>query len=75
MNQSVLLNSDLTFNVQLNIWQMTGFYQSHGIVVYISEAILPRSTKLTSDVVFFIEDEIELWLKHNEPDENNIIWL
>lgn len=75
MNQAILLNSDLTFDESRSLWTISGFYQSQGIVIYISEAKLARNTYISSELLFDLEADIEDWLELNEPDENNEIWL
>lgn len=75
MNQAFLLNSDLAFDEQRNLWMMTGFYQSQGITVYIQESHLSKNVLITSDILLDLEADIEDWLEINEPDEHNEIWL
>lgn len=75
MNQSVLLNNDLSFKLTLNAWTITGFYQSQPIEVRIPETTLASTTEVTDGVIFDIEADIEEWLEENEPDESNIIQL
>ena len=75
MNQTILLNSDLTFDKDKSCWSLSGFYQTQGIMIYIVEARLPRDTHITTNVMFDLEADIEDWLEINEPDDNNEIWL
>lgn len=75
MNQSILLNDDLTYNSELTCWQLTGFYQSQTVVIYFSTARLAPDAVITDEVIFELEADIEDWLADNEPDEDNIIRL
>ena len=75
MNQAILLNNDLTFNEQRQVWQLTGFYQSQTITIYIPLVRLAKDSDITQGIIFELEDEIENWLEDNEPDSNNIIEL
>ena len=75
MNQAILLNNDLTFNAELQVWQLTGFYHSQAIIIFIDTEKLPAESKISQGILFELEDEIECWLEHNEPDIYNNIWL
>lgn len=75
MNQALLLNSDLAFNEELDAWQLTGFYQSRGLTIFISSVKLARDIEITSDLLLDLEADIEDWLEDNEPDDNDQIWL
>ena len=75
MNQAILLNNDLTFNEQRQVWQLTGFYQSQTITIYIPLVRLAKDSDITQGIIFELEDEIENWLEDNEPDSNNVIEL
>lgn len=75
MNQALLLNNDLVFNDKLNAWQLTGFYQSQDIRIYIQSKHLSKDTIITAEILLDIEADIEDWLESHEPDEHNACWL
>ena len=75
MNQSLLLNDDLVFIDTLSVWALTGFADGQSIRVLIRECNLPKDTKVTSGLMFDIEDCLAQYLEEGECDEQGEIWL
>jgi hypothetical protein len=75
VNQSILLNDDLTFDANKKIWRLTGQVNGEMVTVIIAEHYLPATSIITSSLIFDIEDQVERWLTINDADNNQEILL
>lgn len=75
MNQAILLNDDLYFDHNKKSWLITGQFNGEKVTIKIEECHLPANTLITQSLIFDIEDNIECWLKENEPEGQQVITL
>lgn len=75
MNQAILLNDDLHFDLGKNYWLITGQLNGEIITIKIKECYLAANTPITESLIFDIEDNIERWLKQHEPEGQQVIFL
>lgn len=72
MNQSLLLNDDLKYNVNKQCWLVTVFYNGLKINCHISNKILNKNTNINEETLFDLETIIENWLIENELENDNL---
>lgn len=68
MNQAILFNDDLSL-VEPGVWQLSGFYQGELLTFHIHSTV----TKITDDIKFDWEADIEDWLDANEPEQSPVV--
>lgn len=68
MNQAILFNDDLSL-VEPGVWQLSGFYQGELLTFQIHSTV----TKITDDIKFDWEADIEDWLDANEPEQSPVV--
>jgi len=67
MNQQILFNDDIAFDENQQAWNFTGLLAGERITITIKTE---STLKLTDELRFNFEDQVEEWLEDNEPPEN-----
>ena len=68
MNQVILFNDDLTFNVQHNAHSLSGLLAGEVVTIYFHGIRLKNLGELDAGTKFDLEEAVELWLEKNEPE-------
>lgn len=72
MNQSILFNDDLEFNLQHDAWSFTGQVSGQKITIYFHSMQLKQLASIDNCLKYDLEEVTELWLEKNEPEDNEI---
>jgi len=72
MNQSILFNDDLKFNIIEDAWSFTGQLSGETITIYFHSMQLKQLGEIDSCTKFDLEEVVELWLEKNELEGNVI---
>jgi hypothetical protein len=68
MNQAILFNDDLIFDVQEDAWRFTAQLSGQLITVFFHSMQLKLLGEIDSCTKFDLEEIVELWLDKNELD-------
>lgn len=71
MNQAILFNDDHQYDSNKGCWVFTGLQSGQLLTIYMSS----RLKDITQEDKFEWEEAVEDWLKENEPDQDNNIYL
>lgn len=72
MNQAILFNDDLHFDVQQDAWSFTGQLSGQLLKIYFHSMQLKQLSEIDTCTKFDLEEVTELWLEKNEPEGNEI---
>ncbi|KGJ96717.1 hypothetical protein [Colwellia psychrerythraea] len=72
MNQAIMFNDDLSFDVEQDAWSFTALLSGQAITVYFHSLQLKRLGEIDTCTKFDLEEIVELWLEKNEPEGNTI---
>lgn len=72
MNQAILFNDDLQFDIEQDAWCFTALLSGQSITVFFHSMQLKSLDKIDSCTKFDLEEIVELWLEKNEPEGNTI---
>lgn len=73
MNQAILFNDDLIFDDNVKSWFLTGCIAGEKFIVQIPDKYYAKGIKITTEMKFDLEINIENWLRQNEPTDGRII--
>ncbi|MCW8865452.1 MAG: hypothetical protein OQK09_13525 [Colwellia sp.] len=68
MNQAILFNDDLTFDVQQDAWCFTAILSGELFTIYFHSMQLKQLQQIDSCTKLDLEEIVELWLEKNEPE-------
>jgi hypothetical protein len=72
MNQAILFNDDLYFDVEHDAWAFSGQLSGQLIKIYFHSMQLKQLSVVDSCTKYDLEEVTELWLEKNEPEGNEI---
>lgn len=72
MNQSIIFNDDWLFDKSKEHWQVTGMLSGEIITIYFHSLELKTIDEISQCTKFDLEEMVELWLEHNEPENREI---
>jgi len=72
MNQAILFNDDLMFDVEQDAWRFTALLSGQVITVYFHSMQLKQLGEIDTCTKFDLEEVVELWLEKNEPEGSSI---
>jgi len=72
MNQAILFNDDLKFNIKEDAWAFTAQLSGETITIYFHSMQLKQLGKIDNCTKFDLEEVAELWLEKNEIEGNVI---
>jgi len=72
MNQAILFNDDLTFDVKQDAWRITAQMSGQRLTIYFHSMQLKQLGEIDSCTKFDLEEIVELWLEKNELEGNVI---
>lgn len=72
MNQAILFNDDLSFDVEHDAWCFTALLSAQIITIYFHSLQLKQLGEIDNCTKFDLEEIVELWLEKNEPEGNAI---
>jgi hypothetical protein len=72
MNQAILFNDDLVFDIEQDAWCFTGLLSAQVITIYFHSLQLKQLGEIDTCTKFDLEEIVELWLDKNEPEGSSI---
>lgn len=72
MNQAILFNDDLSFDVKADAWCFTAQVAGQILTIYFHSRQLKQLADIDSSTKFDLEEIAEIWLEKNEINGNVI---
>lgn len=75
MNQQILFNDDLKYDTQQGSWVFTCLIAGERIKILIEQPLPANKIKPTDEMKFDLEQLVEDWLEHDEPNAQGEIFI
>ena len=72
MNQSILFNDDLIFDITQQCWKFTAMVAGQLVTIYFHSLSLSRLTEIDTCTKYDLEEVAELWFEDNDLEGNEI---
>jgi len=72
LNQAILFNDDLSFNIKEDAWCVTAQVSGQKVTIYFHSKALNKLSIIDNCTQYDLEEFAELWLEKNEVDGDSI---
>jgi len=72
LNQAILFNDDFIFDEQQSTWKCSALLSGQVVTIYYQVTQGNNESTIDSHTRFDLEEAVECWLEHHEPDNDEI---